>query len=179
LRHYKIQTAKYFLFIGRIETKKNIHTLLKAFKEISNNHPTIKLVLAGKPGVGGEEILKNLNRDKVVITGYITETDKKALLENCLAFVFPSLFEGFGLPLLEAMNANVPIIASKIPTSYEIAKQNALFFKPHDTKALAHNLEMIIGNEDLRKKLTTHHAKTLSQYSWKNCAKQTLALLEQ
>ncbi len=176
MRHYKLQTTNYFLFIGRIENKKNISVLLKAFNNISSKHPNIKLVLAGKTGVGGNKILKKVNNN-VVVTGYITEADKEALLKNCLCFVFPSLFEGFGIPLLEAMDAGVPIIASKIPTSYEIAKQNALFFKPHDEKALAHNMEIIISNENLRKKLIANHAEVLKKYSWKNCAKQTLNLL--
>lgn len=177
LKHYGIRQKKYFLFIGRIETKKNIRALLTAFNEVSKKHSDIMLVLAGKPGVGGDEILKNLKNGRVVVTGYITEADKQALLKNCLAFVFPSLFEGFGIPLLEAMDASVPIIASKIPTSYDIAKRNALFFKPHDTNTLAHQMDLVIKDESLIKKLTAHHAETLKQYSWKNCAKRTLDLL--
>jgi glycosyltransferase involved in cell wall biosynthesis len=176
LRHYKLQPTNYFLFIGRIETKKNINALLKAFKEVSGKYPDTKLVLAGKTGVGGDEILKNID-ENTVVTGFVTEADKEALLKNCLCFVFPSLFEGFGIPLLEAMDAGVPIIASKIPTSYEIAKNNALFFKPHDAKALAHYMEMVISKENLRKKLTANHSEVLKKYSWKNCAKQTLDLL--
>ena len=168
----------YFLFIGRIETKKNVKTLIKAFEDINAKHPNIKLVLAGKPGVGGDEILKSIDNKNIITTGYISDEKKWTMLQNCLCFVFPSLFEGFGIPLLEAMDASVPIIASKIPTSYEIAKNNALFFEPHDVKTLTKLMKKIIRNKDLRKKLTAHHADTLKQYSWKNCAKRTLEVLK-
>jgi len=178
LKYYSLESKKYFLFIGRVETKKNIQALIKAFQQISKESPNIKLVLAGKTGVGGDEILKSAKNEKIVATGYITDADKEALLKNCLCFVFPSLFEGFGLPLLEAMDTNVPIIASKIPTSYEIAKQNALFFKPFDVDALAHFMKIVITDEDMRKKMTSNHAETLKKYSWKKCGKETLYLLK-
>lgn len=178
LNHYSLQPKKYFLFIGRVETKKNIQTLIKAFQPISKEFPDIKLVLAGKTGVGGDAILKSAKSEKIIATGYITDADKEALLMNCLCFVFPSLFEGFGLPLLEAMDASAPIIASKIPTSYEIAKQNALFFKPFDVDMLAHFMQMMINDKNLKDKMIANHAETLKKYMWKNCAKETYYLLK-
>ena len=178
LKYYNLESKKYLLFVGRIETKKNVQTLVKAFQLVSKEFSDIKLVLAGKTGVGGDKILKSSDNKNIIVTGYITDADKEALLKNCLCFIFPSLFEGFGLPLLEAMDAYVPIIASKIPTSYEIAKQNALFFKPFDVDALAHFMKMVIADENLRKKMTAYHAETLKKYSWKNCAKETLSLLK-
>jgi len=178
LKYYGLESKKYFLFLGRVEAKKNISTLIKAFQSVSSEFPDIKLVLAGKTGVGGDEILKSAKDKRIVATGYVTDADKEALLMNSLCFVFPSLFEGFGLPLLEAMDTGIPIIASKIPTSYELAKQNALFFKPFDTDALAHFMKMVITDENLKKKLTANHSETLKKYSWKRCAKETLSLLK-
>jgi glycosyltransferase involved in cell wall biosynthesis len=179
LDNYNLQHSSYFLYIGRIETKKNIQTLIKAFDEFSLKNPHIKLVLAGKPGVGGDEILKAAkNNANIIATGFIHNKEKDILLKNCLCFVFPSLFEGFGLPLLEAMQADVPIIASKIPTSYEIAKESALFFKPMEPHALAKLMGQIAENTDLRKKLTAHHKETLKKYSWERCAKKTLKILQ-
>ncbi len=177
----QLKTNSYFLFIGRIETKKNVQTLIKAFQAINKKHPKIKLVLAGRPGIGGKNIVETIHelslRKNIITTGYISDADKQALLNNCLCFVFPSLFEGFGIPLLEAMDAGVPIITSKIPTSYEIAKENALFFDPFNVKGLVKNMEMIINEKDLREKLTTKHAQTLKKYSWRNCAKRTLEVV--
>ena len=180
LDQYHLKPRHYFLFIGRIETKKNIQVLIKAFEDIQKKHPYLKLVLIGKPGVGypllNKEGCLKQSASGVVLTGYVSDKEKQILLEQCLCFVFPSLFEGFGLPLLEAMGAKVPIIASKIPTSYEIAKQNALFFEPQDTETLARHLKTIAEQEELWKKLIQNHDETLRQYSWKNCAKKTLAI---
>lgn len=178
LQNYSLQNTNYLLFVGRIESKKNIQTLVQAFEEFSRAHPNVKLVLAGKTGVGGGDILKSIKNPNIVVTGFIHNKEKQILLEKCLCFVFPSLFEGFGLPLLEAMEAKVPIIASKIPTSFEIAKHSALFFKPHDAKELAHLMGQMVKNDDLRKKLTEHHKETLKKYSWEKCAKETLEILK-
>lgn len=186
LEKYNLQKHNYFLFIGRIETKKNVHTLLKAFDQLSKEHPKLKLVLAGKTGVGGNDMLIKINNRNVVVTGYIEEKEKQVLLDNCLAFTFPSLYEGFGLPLLEAMQANVPIIASKIPSSLEILKarpdqrggENALFFKPQDVNALVKHMKAVAEKPELREELTKNHSKTLKQYSWKRCAERTLEILK-
>lgn len=178
MRKYHIKPQKYFLFIGRIETKKNVKTLINAFSAISEKYPDIKLVLVGKAGVGSQKILKAAqNSQNIIVTKYVKEMTKQILLENCLCFVFPSIYEGFGLPLLEAMQADVPIIASKIPTSYDIAKQNALFFETRSSKDLVHQMEVMIRHSDLREKLMAHHHETLKQYSWKKCAKETLKTL--
>lgn len=167
----------YFLFIGRIETKKNIQTLIRAFEIVRQTHPEIKLVLAGKMGRGGEEIIKNYkNQNCVIGLGYISESDKWTLLKNCLCFVFPSLFEGFGIPLLEAMDAGAPIIASRIPSSLEIAKKNALFFDPQDAEELARQMEKILSDPSLRQKLTARYQETLACYSWKKCAEEILKI---
>jgi len=177
LEKYHLKFRHYFLFIGRIETKKNLNVLIRAFEEIREKHPHMKLVLAGKPGVGGNEILKSIDNPNIIVTGYISEQEKWSLLANTLAFVFPSLFEGFGLPLLEAMAAGVPIIASRLRTSYEIAKDNALFFEPEDAGALAHHLKALVEQKEWWSHLIQNHETTLSEYTWEKCAEETLRVL--
>ncbi|MBU0578344.1 glycosyltransferase family 4 protein [Patescibacteria group bacterium] len=177
LDKYHLQPRHYFLFIGRIESKKNVGVLVKAFSEIQKKHPYIKLVLAGKEGVGSEEILSKIKNKNIILTGYISDVEKQVLLKNCLPFVFPSLFEGFGIPLLEAMDAGVPIIASEIPTSYDIAKNNALFFKLDDTNALAHYLKDLVEKKELWSHLIQNHEETLKNYTWERCAKHVHNLL--
>ena len=176
--HWSLDTGHYFLFIGRIETKKNVKTLIQAFEECQKKNPTIKLVLAGKPGAGGEKILKNLNNENIIVTGYISEEEKNALLKNALAFVFPSLYEGFGIPLLEAMDANIPIIASNIPTSRGIAGENALFFDPLDTDTLMNHMITLIEKTEIREELIKNHQKRLADFTWKKAAKRTLEILQ-
>lgn len=177
LDRYGLNAKKYFLFLGRIESKKNIQTLIEAFANVSVRCPGTQLVLAGKLGVGGEQILKLVKTPDIVVTGYVDETAKRALLENALAFVFPSLFEGFGIPLLEAMAANLPIIASKIPSSWEVAKDNALFFDAENPAMLAGLMEKVANEESFRNMLTQNHATTLKRFSWETCARETLKAL--
>lgn len=179
LKTYKLQNKKYFLYIGRIEEKKNLKILIEVFNELIKSEKNINLVLAGKIGLNGEKILSNIKQKNIIHTGYISESDKEELLKNAFAFVFPSLFEGFGLPILEAMQANLPIIASNIPSSIEILKKNALFFNINDKKKLQENIVLLLNNPNLIKKLTQNHSNTLKKYSWKNTAKQTLNIINQ
>ena len=181
LKTYNLQPTTYNLFIGRIEHKKNTDILIKAFEIFSEKNPNIKLVLAGFPGRGGKKILDSIPnkiRDKIVITGYVSEKEKDVLMRNALCFTFPSRYEGFGIPLLEAMHYNLPIIASKIPTSYEIAKENALFFDPSDTEELTRLMNKTAIDENIRMTLVSHHKDTLKKYTWEKCAQRTLKLIK-
>jgi glycosyltransferase involved in cell wall biosynthesis len=180
ITNYKLKIKNYFLYLGRIEHKKNTDTLINAFELFAKNNPDVKLVLAGFTGKGGEEILNAISADiknRIVITGYVSEKEKDVLMKNALCFIFPSRYEGFGIPLLEGMYYNLPIIASKIPASYEIAKNNALFFSPSDTNELARMMNKIANDKTLRGVITEHHADTLKKYSWNKCAEQVLKLL--
>lgn len=177
LEEYHLKSRHYFLFVGRIETKKNLVTLIRAFEGIRDKHPHLKLVLAGKLGVGGEAIVKSIKDPNIIITGYLSEKTKWSLMANTLAFVFPSLFEGFGLPLLEAMAAGVPIIASRLRTSYEIAKDNALFFEPKDVQTLARHLKTLAEQKDWWPHLIQNHEATLANYTWERCAEETMKVL--
>jgi len=173
---YDLKRGKYFLFVGRIETKKNIKTLIQAFEKFSKEHPNYKLVLAGKPGVGFKEIKSQVTSHKsnVVFTDYIGETEKNLLMQNAFCFVFPSLFEGFGIPLLEAMSFDLPIIASNIPSSREIAQGNALFFDTLNIDQLVNCMKKLAENKDLRSRLIENHANTLKKFSWQKCAERTI-----
>ena len=133
----------------------------------------IKLVVAGGIGHGGAKILKQIPaemRSRIIATGYINEKEKDALLKNAFCFVLPSRYEGFGLPLLEAMQYNLPIIASDIPTSREIAEKNALFFKSSDPKELKEKMEILLKDKKIRESIIKNHINTLKQYTWEKCA---------
>jgi len=170
----------YFLYVGRIETKKNTDTLIKAFTLFTAKNQEVDLVLAGFVGHGGQKILDAIPNDlkkRIHITGYLPEDLKAWLMQGALAFIFPSRYEGFGLPLLEAMKHGLPIIASRIPSSYEIAKENALFFDTENAQELNQRMLSVLDS-DLRKKIIQNHAETLRQYSWENCAKKTMEVLK-
>lgn len=171
----------YFLFLGRLEHKKNTDTLIKAFSSFAENNKDVKLVLAGSTGRGGKEIINNIPeklKERIIITGYVSEKQKHVLLKNALCFIFPSRYEGFGIPLLEAMSYDLPIIASNIPTSKEIAKENAWFFETEDSNELFKLMEKVI-NQNNKENLIINHQKTLEKYSWKKCATKTLEVLKE
>jgi glycosyltransferase involved in cell wall biosynthesis len=180
---HAFQRAKrpYFLFVGRIEHKKNTDTLIKAFQKFAEKNADIDLVLAGFTGRGGDKILASIPweiRNRIRLTGYVGDKEKNELMYNALCFVFPSRYEGFGLPLLEAMAYELPIIASRIPTSYEIAKDNAVFFETENTDELAGLLKQVAENKKMRDEMTIHHKETLKKYSWQKIAEQTWKVLE-
>lgn len=180
LKKYELEKGSYFLYLGRIEVKKNSDTLIKAFHQFSKTHPDHKLVMAGFPGHGGEEILKTIPpnlKDKIILPGYISVTEKQIFLQNTVCFVFPSREEGFGIPLLEAMYAEIPIIASNIPTSLEIARYNAFFFEVEDVEGLASQMSKITQLKRAKELKTEHHQAMLKKYSWEKCAEEVYKIL--
>lgn len=179
LKKYALQKKAYFLYTGRIEYKKNSDTLIKAFEAFHSHHPQVKLVMAGFVGHGGQAILDSIPeklRPYIILPGYISEAEKQILLQNARAFVFPSREEGFGIPLLEAMHAGLPILASNIPTSKEIASNNALFFEVEDAPELQKLMGNVMKTEDSKILKTETHQKTLARYSWERCAREVFGI---
>jgi len=175
-----VKKEPYFIFVGRIEYKKNTDTLIKAFHKFCEADKEAKLVLVGKVGHGGKEILANIPneiRNRIEITGYVSDEEKNELMQNALAFVFPSRYEGFGIPLLEAMDYNLPIIASNIPTSREVAGESALYFDADNTETLSILMQQIKADGELRKQMIKEGQEILSKYSWQKAANDTLKVL--
>ncbi|MFH0820917.1 MAG: glycosyltransferase family 1 protein [Candidatus Peregrinibacteria bacterium] len=165
----------YFLFLGRIERKKNLLTLIQAFNQFHQTNPEWKLALAGKPGVGSYKILAATKQNSAIeLLGYVNEAVKIELLKNASAFIFPSLYEGFGFPLLEAMEFNLPIIASDIHASREVAGEAALFFDPSSIEELISQMTRVANNPPP----TNAYTQILARYSWEECAKKTLNVLK-
>jgi len=180
LKKFGIEPKKYFLFLGRIEYKKNTDTLIKAFEEFAKDNKEIKLVLAGFPGHGGREIISNIPsnlKQRIVLTDYVKDAEKAALLKNTICFVFPSRFEGFGIPLLEAMDARVPIIASDIPSSKEVAGNSINFFEKEDSNALAKLMKQHAEGQNSAEELAKEYSEVLQKHSWEKCAEQVYDLL--
>ena len=181
LQKNNLRPKQYFLFLGRIEYKKNTDTLIKAFDLFTKKNRDMKLVLAGFPGHGGKTIINSIPsniKDRIILTGYINEDEKRTLLQNTLAFIFPSRFEGFGIPLLEAMEAEIPIIASDIPSSREVAGDLIHFFPKTKIHALTKLMQKIHEMPTLKKDCIVDYEKKLKKFSWKTCAKKTFELLQ-
>jgi glycosyltransferase involved in cell wall biosynthesis len=169
---------EFLLFVGAIEERKNIITLVKAVEELKK-YLNLQLVLAGKPGYGYSIVEKYLQEHRlqqdVIVTGYISEEEKIALYDSSKVFIFPSLYEGFGTPLLEAMARGVPVIASKIPTTEEIAGDNVIYYgNPLDYNLLADNVMKLLVDENLYQKLSAKGRTRAKQFSWEQVAKEHL-----
>ncbi|MDD2753458.1 MAG: glycosyltransferase family 1 protein [Candidatus Portnoybacteria bacterium] len=189
----------YLLYIGRIETKKNIQGILEAYKILKEEYGAPhRLVLAGAPGYGYKNLKKEIEKfnnchaefisasrgipkqvrdDKIVELGYISEDAKWQLLSNAAVFLFPSFYEGFGLPVLEAQAASVSVITSYGSCLPEIAGSGALFVNPQNPAQIAEAAKQIIDDKALRDKLIQLGYENVKRFSWDKCARETLKIL--
>ena len=166
---------EYFIYTGAIHPRKNLMNLLKAFSLFKKRQQTgMKLVLAGRLAWKYESFTKSLEtykyRNDVVLTGYIDEAELARLTGAAYAMVYPSLFEGFGVPVLEAMQCGVPVITSSDTSMQEIAKEAALYAAPGDINEIAEKMMLIYKDENLKKQLTEKGKLVAAQYSWDKTA---------
>lgn len=168
-------------YIGRLEKKKNILGMLKALKIAQRMFSNFRLVLAGSPGHGFGEIKNYIaaNRldDSVTIKGYITEEEKSRLYRDSLAFVFPTFYEGFGLPILEAQAYGCPVITSKLGATAEVAGNSALLVDPNNPEDTAQAI-LALRDADFRRGVIEKGVANCKKYSWENTAVETLEILE-
>ena len=175
---------QYFLALGTLEPRKNLVRLIGAFSEFLKENPesNIKLILAGKKGWKYEpifEIIKNLElEDKVIWVGYVHIPEKIYLLKHSFALVFPSLYEGFGLPILEAMNMGVSVVTSNVASIPEIVIDNAVLIEPEDIDSIKEGLNKIYRNSELRQKLIERGKGIARHFTWAKSAQKTLQLFE-
>lgn len=171
----------YFLFIGRLEEKKNLSRLIKAFMLFSEKFSNYQLVLAGKRGTGFKDIFKTAVEleafQKVHMPGYITENEKHVLLKYCTAFVFPSLYEGFGFPVLEAFAYKKPLITSKAASIPEIAGEAAIYVNPHDVNSIREGLESLLKNPQIKELTIEKQQDRLDNFSWKKSIEKTIEVI--
>jgi len=166
-------TPPYLLFLGRLETKKNVARIVQAFFELKERGFPHQLVLGGTPGVGFDQVAELINSSPygmdVVLTGYVGE-EKAALYAGADAFVFPSLYEGFGFPILEAATYGVPVVTSRTSSLGEIAGDAALLVDPLSVEDIAGALQRIIEDETLRSDLVRRGRQRLAQFDWNSTA---------
>jgi glycosyltransferase involved in cell wall biosynthesis len=162
------------LHVGAIQKRKNIARLVEAFESLESGW---KLVLAGSQGYGAEAILARIRGSKaaerIVITGYVTEQQLAERYARASIFAFPSLDEGFGMPVLEAMAAGVPVVTSNRSALPEVAGDAALLVDPEDTEALREALRQLMTNEDLRAKLISSGHARAQAFTWERAACET------
>ncbi len=177
---YKIQNTKYFLYVGNAYPHKNLEKLIQAFNKISNEYEDLKLILIGKKDYFYQRLEKENKSKRIIFFGKATDSELSSFYSNAIALVSPSLMEGFGLPVLEAMSLKCLVIASDIPAFREIAQDNILYFNPQDVNDISEKLKDVIKNEDKYKKekLVRAFEKT-KNFSWEKSARETLRVYEE
>lgn len=180
---------KFILYIGTFQPRKNLPILIEAFKKLktalnsTNSIQNLKLVLAGKKGHNYDKkidkiIEKNDLKEAVIFPGYIDEKDKFLLMTSAQIFCFPSLYEGFGLPVLEALSAGAPSVISQIPPHQEIAEGAVEFFNPYSAQDLAEKLQKVLKDENRRNYLISKGKGISYQFSWQKSAKKLLSIFK-
>jgi glycosyltransferase involved in cell wall biosynthesis len=178
----KLKNEKYLMYVGRPTPHKNLEKLIDAYGSLKTKYPDLKLVLAGKKDLNYTRIEMNARKrgiNGIVFTGFVSEGQLKWLYENCSAYLFPSLSEGFGLPGLEAMLNNAPVLSSNATCLPEIYGDAASYFDPLDANSIIESIEDILSNEKLREDFIKKGRNKTKEYSWERMAKQTLDLYNQ
>lgn len=174
----------FFLFVGRLEKKKNVAVLIRAFELFKQNRGVgdpFELVLVGTPGYGYDEIKtyieRSSQRELIRETGYLPDQDVAALMNVATAFCFPSLYEGFGIPNVEAMACGAPLLTSDLPVHREVVGDAAIFIPSGEAEAWAKQMDLLVGDSLLREHLVEKGSVRASQFNWKHTAQLTWSTL--
>ncbi|MFH1187760.1 MAG: glycosyltransferase family 1 protein, partial [bacterium] len=190
---------KFILFLGTLEPRKNISSIIRAFEKLhegaklpigslapnpiaSETSGNYRLIIAGKKGWLYDDLFKLAEKskvkDKIKFIGYVSEKDKPALYKLASLFVFPSFYEGFGLPPLEAMACGTPVITSAAFSLSEVVGDAGLLVDPYDVNELAQAMEMVLSDEKLRERMIEKGLKRSEMFSWEKAAWESLRVFE-
>ena len=175
--------GNYILYLGSLKPHKNIERLIQAFSQLKiKGKIDHKLIISGAPGIHHERIItmaSQLTMDKeIVFTGYFPQNDLPALMAGADLFVFPSLYEGFGIPPLEAMASGVPVVASNSYSLPEVVGDAAVIIDPYSAESIANGMYKVLSDAGLQNQLRQKGFKRAKLFSWENTARKTLQLLE-
>ncbi len=181
MKHHRIKDP-YLLFTGRLELRKNVSRIIEAFYRLRDSGLFGgQLVLVGNPGLGYEEIrrliIKRPVPEYVVHTGYLPDDERAALLKGARGLVFPSLHEGFGIPILEAFAAGTPVITADRGATKEVAGTAALLVDPESVESIHHGMEQILADTGPAARLVAAGTQRARQFGWDKTARQILEIL--
>jgi glycosyltransferase involved in cell wall biosynthesis len=165
----------FVLFVGTLERRKNVTALVEAFARVAAELD-VQCVMVGKAGYGFPEIKSSVDRqkcrDRYILPGFVTDEELALLYTEAELFAFPSLYEGFGTPLVEAMCFGLPIVASRIPSTEEVAAEAAIYYdQPQDHDALAAKMIEVLSNPELKHELGRRGKLRAGKFSWENLAR--------
>ena len=186
LRKHRLKEGEYFLFVGTLEPRKNITGIIKAFHHLNKAQENVskknKLVIVGKKGWFYKEIFESVKKhhleDAVIFTGYVSEEEKRTLLKNAFLFLYPSFYEGFGIPVLEAMACGVPVITGNVSALPEVAGDAALLVPPRHWQEISTSMLKLLSDKHLYEKLSQKGLEQAAKFSWEKTAEKTMELFE-
>lgn len=172
--------GRYILYVGAIQPRKNLGVLIEAFEKIKadSGREGLKLVLAGEKAWLWQDVFEKINgsihKKDIITTGKMKFSELGHLMRGAEVFCFPSLYEGFGIPILEAFASSVPVVCASNSSLPEVAGDAALYFNGRDSEELARKLEDILEDEKLKKDLIQKGLRQIEKFSWEKCAQETL-----
>ena len=175
---------EFLLYVGTIEPRKNLLTLVRAFDHVLRTTKYLpQLVIAGKKGWLTDDLYAYINdldmSDRILFTGYVTDEELRALYSSCRAFVYPSLYEGFGLPPLEAMACGAPVVASDIASIREAVGEAAHLVDPKDVDALARSIARLLEDDKERQHLSAAGLRRAAMFNWERTARSIREVYEE
>lgn len=181
LKEYGLTKNKYLMYVGTLQPRKNIPTLVEAFATFYKTNPDYRLVIVGKHGWLFDNLFESVKKhdveNSVVFTGFIPDKDVAQLYSNAFCFVLPSLYEGFGIPILEAMSYGCPVISSHASSLPEIGGDACLYFDPKDSNDLLEKIVQLHENKSTYTSLIAAGKKRVKEFSWEQSARETLDVI--
>jgi glycosyltransferase involved in cell wall biosynthesis len=174
---------RFILYVGLIEPRKNLPMLISAFKRFIDSGKDYKLVLVGSYGWMYEKLLKQINNldleGMIYFTGYVSQEDLPLVYNLSSLFVYPTIYEGFGLPVLEAMACGVPVITTDVSSLPEIVGEAGMLVPVNDVEALYGAMIAVLGDEDVRRKMINKGMQRAAKFTWEQTAKLTFQVYQQ
>ncbi len=176
---YGLGSGPYILSVGSLEPRKNIGRLVAAYERlIAESSDDVKLVLVGQKAWKSDALFESIQRssayDRIILTGYVDDLDMPALYAGATVFVYPSLYEGFGLPIIEAMAAGVPVITSGVSSMPEVAGSAALLVNPLHVADITQALRRVLADATLRQQMRSQSLQRAQEFSWRTTADSTM-----
>lgn len=179
---YRIPNVPYILSLSTLEPRKNIDHTIRCFFQLIQQEKIqdLNLVLVGTKGWRYDKIFAEISsnsilKDRIILTGYVADEDLAAIYSGALAFVYPSFYEGFGLPPLEAMQCGVPVITSNTSSLPEVVGDAGIMLDPKDADQLCHSLLQLYNQPSWRQSMSRKSLEQVKKFSWEKCTQQTLA----
>ena len=180
--------SPYLLYVGNAYPHKNLDGLIKVFVVLNKKYPQLRLVLVGKEDYFYRRLQKSAEQfglwekddlnSRIIFPGYVPDAQLESLFKKATAYIFPSLYEGFGLPPLEAMAKGCPVVSSDKASMPEVLGSAAIYFNPDDEQEMQKQIERIIKDEELREELIKKGYEQVKKYSWWECARKTRGVYE-